>query len=183
MQRIVWALACASLLSAPAALAQEGLGWVFEFDLEFGGDAVATTNFTDGSSQDTHAGQGLSVAAGAHYRAAGSSWDTRATLGYKYVSSQASDADIYMRRVPMELIVDYMYENGAWLGLGVSRHTGIQYNGGGVNPNVAFEDATGPVIEVGWQWIGLSYTFMDYTATGGGTVNADNVGLKVIGRF
>jgi hypothetical protein len=181
MKRIAWGLACASMLQASSAMAE--LGWVLEADLEFGGDTVATVFFTDGSSQDTEAGQGLAVAVGAHYRFPDSNWDARATLGYKYVTTQASDVDIYLRRVPMEFIVNYMFDGGTWLGLGLSRHTGTRYHGGGVIPDIEFEDATGTVFEFGYHWLGLSLTRMDYTAVGGGTVSADNFGIKLIGRF
>ena len=47
------AVACSLLMFSCMPLAYApGLGFVFEADLEFGGDDLATLNFTDGSTQD-----------------------------------------------------------------------------------------------------------------------------------
>jgi hypothetical protein len=176
-------VACASLFLSSAAFADSPVGWVLEADLEFGGDPVATVYFSDGTSQDVKAGQGVSIAVGGHFRASDKSpWDTRATIGYKYVTTKATNADITLTRVPLELIVDYMFENGGWLGLGVSHHTNISFDSDGLGPEGDFDDATGPVIEAGWNWIAATYTIMDYSA-GGESASANNFGIKVIGRF
>ena len=51
------AVACFLLMFSCMPLAHAadaGLGFVFEADLEFGGDDLATLNFTDGSTQDVN---------------------------------------------------------------------------------------------------------------------------------
>jgi hypothetical protein len=181
------ALSCAAL-TAPslscAADRQEGFGFVMEADLEYGGDAIATVNFTDGSDQDIKAGQGVSVAMGAHYRSSAESpFSVRGTLGYKYTATAASNADINLGRVVFEVLGNYAWDNNWWVGAGVTRHSNIKLHGDGFGPNAAFDDATGPTVEVGWRWIALSYTQIEYTDEFGSDWDASSLGLTFTSKF
>ncbi|HEU4653030.1 MAG TPA: hypothetical protein VFS47_03540 [Steroidobacteraceae bacterium] len=171
------------MLAANVCAAQDrGLGFVFEGDLEYGGDRVATVSYEDGSTQDVRAGQGLSLAVGAHYRG-DSPFSIRGTVGYKYVTTAASNADINLSRVVFEVLGNYAWENGWWVGVGVTHHTNIHFKGDGFGPNIDFDDATGPTFELGWRWIALSYTKLDYTSEFGGTVDASSLGLTLVSKF
>lgn len=187
----VWIPFCAFTLlavfgTAPAYAADTpdnvGLGVIFEADLEFGGDDLATVSFTDGSSQDIAAGQGLSVAMGAHYRGT-SPFSVRGTVGYKYVTTAATNADISLGRMVFEVAGNYLWPSDWWLGVGLTHHTGIEFNGDGFGPDVDFEDATGPTVELGWRWIALSYTKMEYTDEFGGDWDASSLGLTFTSKF
>lgn len=170
------------LFSAVCAAQDRGLGFVFEGDLEYGGDRVATVSYEDGSTQDVRAGQGVSLAVGAHYRG-DSPISLRGTLGYKYVTTAASNADISLSRVVMEVLANYAWDNGWWAGVGVTHHTNVRFKGDGFGPDVDFDDATGPTFELGWRWIALSYTKLDYTSEFGGTVDASSFGLTLVSKF
>ena len=177
-----------SILAAPslscAGDRQEGLGFVLEADLEYGGDDIATVNFTDGSAQDIKAGQGLSVAMGAHYRSREDSpFSVRGTVGYKYVTTAASNADISISRVVFEVLGNYAWENGWWVGAGITRHSNIKFDGDGFGPDVTFDDATGPTVEIGWRWIALSYTQLDYADEFGDEWDASSLGLTLTTKF
>lgn len=186
-------LALAGGLLARPALAQQPpqapqpqpakFGFVLAGALEFGGDDVATVLFTNGDTQDLKAGQGLGVDAGVYYRFAESPFSVRGTIGYKFVTTQAENADINMRRIPLQLIGSYHLDNGARMGVGVVRHNGVKFDADGIGTNIDFDDATGYTIELGWKWILLSYTGMDYTDEAGNDYNADNFGLKLIAEF
>lgn len=153
--------------------------------IEFGGGDVATVAFTDGSSQDIEAGQGVSGYAGGMVRLAPHSpWSVRATAGYKYVTTKASNASIDLGRVPLELIGSYKFGNGARVGSGLVYHTAIKLNGDGFFEDVKFKDAVGYRLEAGWNWIVLTYTGLDYKArNGGGKTDASSVGVHVIVGF
>jgi hypothetical protein len=170
------------LFSAVSAAQDRGLGFVFEGDLEYGGDRVATVSYEDGSTQDVRAGQGVSLAVGAHYRG-DSPISVRGTIGYKYVTTAASNADISLSRVVMEVLANYAWDNGWWVGVGVTHHTNVHFKGDGFGPDIDFDDATGPTVEVGWRWIALSYTKLDYTSEFGGTVDASSLGLTLVSKF
>lgn len=158
-------------------------GFVLGGALEFGGDDVATVLFTNGDTQDVKAGQGLGVDAGVYYRFAESPFSVRGTVGFKFVTTQAENADINMRRIPLQLIGSYHLDNGARMGVGVVRHNGVKFDADGIGTNIDFDDATGYTIELGWKWILLSYTGMDYTDDAGNDYSADNFGLKLIAEF
>ncbi len=144
---------------------------------------MATVLFINGDTQDVKAGQGLGVDAGVYYRFAESPFPVRGTVGFKFVTTQAENADINMRRIPLQLIGSYHLDNGARMGVGVVRHNGVKFDADGIGTNIDFDDATGYTIELGWKWILLSYTGMDYTDDAGNDYSADNFGLKLIAEF
>lgn len=160
-----------------------GLGFVFEGDLEYGGDDIATLEFVDGSSQDIKTGQGVTLALGGHYRAAGSPFSMRGTIGYKYVTTKASNADISIGRTVFELVGNYLFANDWWVAAGLTHHSGIKFDGDGFAPDIDFKDATGPTLEVGWRWIALSYTNLEYKGKYGGEADASSVGLTLVSKF
>jgi hypothetical protein len=175
------ALSCMS--TAHAEKDNEGLGFAIEADLEYGGDDLATLEFTDGSSQDIKAGQGVTIALGGHYRAAESPFSVRGTVGYKYVTTQASNADISVGRTVFEVVGNYLWDSGWWIGGGITHHSSIKFDADGFGPDVKFDDATGPTVEVGWRWIALSYTKLDYKDPFGGEWDASSVGLTLTSKF
>jgi len=179
--------ACGLAVAACPVFADAGhparFGFVIDGALEFGGDEVATVVFEDGDTQDVKAGQGVGVDVGLYYRLADSPLSIRGTVGYKYVSTQAENADIHMSRVPLQLIASYHLPDGARFGAGIVRHNSIRFDADDLGPDLDFEDATGFTAEVGWKWFLLSYTGMDYTDEFGVEYSADNFGVKFIGEF
>jgi hypothetical protein len=184
------AFACVVLggLAQPA-LAADGksgakLGFLVEGDIEYGGDDVVTVSFKDGSTQDIKAGQGATVAVGGYFKPEESSpFSLRATVGYKFVTTAASNADIGIDRIVYELVGDYDWPTGWHVGAGLARHTNIKFDADGFGRNMSFDDATGVTAELGWKWISLSYTAIDYKDELGRKWNAGSVGLAVAWRF
>ena len=185
----VRALACVMLgaLAGPAAAADDSaakFGFLVGADLEYGGDDIITVSFTDGSDQDIKAGQGGTFSIGGYFKPHESSaFSARGTVGYKFVTTAASNADIGIDRIVYELVGDYEWPSGFWVGAGLVRHTGIQLDGDGFGPDVDFDDATGVTAELGWRWIGLTYTKIDYEDEFGAQWDANSVGLSFIWRF
>ncbi|WP_153067464.1 hypothetical protein [Steroidobacter cummioxidans] len=168
---------------AQAQAENTGFGFVFEGDLEYGGDEIATLEFVDGSSQDVKTGQGITLALGGHYRADGSPFSVRGTVGYKYVTTKASNADISIGRTVVEVVGNYLFANNWWVAAGLTHHTGIKFDGDDFAPDIDFKDATGPTVEVGWRWIALSYTKLEYKGKYGGEADASSFGLTLISKF
>lgn len=184
-----------ALLSATSAMAQdhEGrIGFAVGADLEYGGDDVATVSFEDGDSQDVKAGQGVTVAAGMHYTSRGDmGFVARGTIGYKFVTTAADNADIGMDRMVYELVGGYQFDNGMWLAAGPVRHANVEFDADGFGPNIEFADANGLTFEIGWRWVSLAYTKIEYEPERYGSLNvagspkmdASNFGLALSYRF
>jgi hypothetical protein len=164
---------------APAGAAPAGhLGFVGELVLEFGGDNVARVFFTNGGTQDVKAGQGGTLALGGHYRPATVPIDLVATLGYKFVTTAASNADIGITRVVIQAVGLYDPTGEWFVGGGPVLHTATKFDGGGLISDVNFDPSIGLTLQAGYKWIGLTGTFMTYKA-GGASVNASAIGLSV----
>ena len=190
---IAWLLVMAAIAAAPVAGAQarpmpgdsgNRFGFAVQTDLDFGGDDLATVSFKNGKSQDVKAGQGVTVSAGVHFRPVDTTpFDVQALVGYKYVTTAASNADITVTRVVLQLVGDYQFDNGVYLGGGVVQHSGTKLDGDGFFRNVDFDDATGFVLESGWRWVGLHYTNIKYRNNFVKNVDASHVGVRFMFRF
>ena len=183
-------LALAALAAVPVTVAAQSgggaepasngptLSFVLMAKLEAGGDRVATVFFEDGSDQHVVAGQGGTFAVGAKIRpSAQSPFAVRATGGVKFMTTAADNADIYLLRFPLEAVATYDFARDFHAGAGVVYHTGLGFHGGGLGDDIDFDNATGATVELGWRWVALSYTKIDYTDEFGHTYNASNAGL------
>jgi hypothetical protein len=140
--------------------------------------------FDDDSTQDLKAGQGVTLEAGGYFKPnAASPISVRATFGYKFVTTAASNADIGIDRLVFKLGSQYEWTSGFWVGGGLVRHTGIEFDADGLGENVEFEDATGFSAEVGYKWFSLSYTGIDYEDEFGTEVDASSIGIGLAFKF
>jgi hypothetical protein len=181
------ALAAASIsASQPALAADNGSrgGWLAQADFDFGGDDLATVSFENGDTQDVKAGQGIALAFGGYFRPSDSvPFELQGIVGYKFVTTAASNADIKVTRTTLQLNGIYRFANGWYAGGGLTRHMGPKLDGDGFFENVDFDDANGFTAEIGWRWIGLHYTAMDYSSPGFEDVDASHIGVRLTWRF
>jgi hypothetical protein len=185
--RLVLAVFTLLLSGMCGAQAQDGGprgGFMTQLDLDFGGDDLATVSFEDGDSQDIEAGQGVTFSVGGWFRPVASSpFEVQALLGYKYTTTAAENADINVSRVVLALNGVYRFDNGAYLSAGLTHHASPELDGDGFFEDIPFDDATGFRMEVGWRWIGLHYTSMEYSSTFYENVDASSIGLSLTYRF
>jgi len=170
----------------PAAAANLGprAGFLAQMDLDFGGDDIATVYFEDDSSQDITAGQGVAVSIGGYFRPIeSSSFEIDASIGYKYATTQADNADINISRTMLQLEALYRWPNGFYLGAGVIQHMSPELNGDGFFPDIEFDDATGFNAEIGWRWISLHFTDISYESDLFEDVDASHVGIRFTYRY
>jgi hypothetical protein len=182
-------LATVAVLARPLDAQQSPahtFGWVLEAAFEGGGARVAETYFTDGSSQTMRAGQGGTFAVGMEFRPrALPRLGLRGTVGWKFVTTAATNADIKLTRFPLEAAASWALDKDWHVDAGIVHHTGIRYDGGGFGPNAEFDPATGATLELGWRWVALTYTAMDYTDEFGYTYDASGYGVSfrwVVGK-
>jgi hypothetical protein len=146
--------------------------------LELGGDEVAEVYFTNGNTQSVNAGQGGSIAIGGQFAIpALEKLLLRATVGYKYVTTEADNAHIRLTRVPVQFTANWMLTNKWRLGGGLAMHRGIRFKADGIGKNISFDAAKGPVFEVAYRGIGLIYTAMKYKDEMNHTYSANAIGL------
>lgn len=179
------AFAGALLLAGPASAEDAGRrgGFLVNLDLDYGGDDLAVVSFEDGDSQNVKAGQGFGIGLGGWFRPVEEvPLEVQAALGYKFVTTAASNADIGVSRTTVQLNAVYRLANDWYLGAGLMHHMSPELDGDGFFEDIQFDDATGFSAEVGWKWIGLHFTSIDYSADGYEDADAGYVGLRFTWR-
>ena len=152
---------------------------VAEFGIEAGGDRVATVTFTDGSRQSVRAGQGGTLAAGLLWTPSATvPASLRLTAGFKFQTTAADNVSIWMRRFPVELVGSWHLPNQWRVGAGLVRHIQPRFTAENLVPDIAFGDATGGTLEVGWNVVALTWTALSY-----GSVKANAIGATLIWPF
>jgi hypothetical protein len=175
---------CPAMKVAAAQPEQAHVGAVLEAGVEYGGDNVAEVFYTNGTTQNIKAGQGLAVGAGLHYQPAASPFDLAATIGYKYMRTAAYNTNLGIDRVTFKLIGTYALPNRFWLAAGPVWHTGTKFNGDGFAPDIKFDDAFGGTVGFGWRWIGAYYTSIRYRSSLlVDSIDGSNVGVLFTWKF
>jgi len=178
-------LCCAVLISldlsaqdvSTAANTVKPFGFLLDVGLELGGDEIAEIFFTNGDDQSVNAGQGGSIAVGGEY--AIDKFAIRGTVGWKYVTTQASNANIRLTRVPINISANYMIIDKLRIGAGISSQQAIKFKGDDFLPDIDFGSATGPRFEIAYAGVGLTYTMLTYKEKNGTLeYSADAFGLN-----
>lgn len=153
---------------------------------ELGGETIAVTHFTNGQTQSMPAGQGISIALGGQYQILkAEKLLLRGTIGYKYITTMATDANISLSRLPLVFSVNYMAVKKLRLSAGLTNHQIIRFNADGYGEDAKFKSAAGPIFEVAYHGIGLTYTAMTYKDSQNSRYSANSIGLSLsetIGR-
>ncbi len=194
MNHVRYGAVFALLLAAGAANAQETnappedlgprVGFLGQVDLDYGGDDVATVYFEDDDSQNVKAGQGLAISVGAYFRPiASSTFEIDASVGYKFSTTAASNADIGVERTMLQLGVSHRWPNGFYLGGGLVQNIGPTVDGDGFFEDIDFDDAQGFNLEIGWRWVALHYTDMTYESDLYEDVDASHFGVRFTYRY
>ncbi len=146
--------------------------------LEFGGDDLAYVVYDDGHTQNINAGQGGTIAIGGELDFLKTKGlFLRGTLGYKYLTSSASNAHIRLTRIPIEISLNYNVVKKMWLGVGLVTHSGIKLNFDGLAENERFNSNLGTILKLGYGGLGISFTVMKYEGRYNDDYNANSFGL------
>lgn len=169
--------------SAAPSVTRSGptIGFVADLGFEFGGDDFLDVSFTNGGTQKIRAGQGGTVAVGGIVRPREDSpLSLRGTVGFKYVTTAADNANITFTRIPVELVGTYARPNGVRFGAGVVMHANNTFNGDGFVTDETYPTTTGVTAEVGYKAIALTYTAINYKAQGGPSFNGGSIGVQLL---
>jgi hypothetical protein len=157
---------------------------------EFGGEKLFTVTYSDGSTSDVTAGEGLSIYGGAIAEdlapLGAAALDLQASAGLKYSTvREATNGGADFFRYPLELLAFVRYRP-LRVGLGPAYHVGGSFAGNGVLSPFSFEldPALGLVAQADYLFgrffnLGLRYTSIRYRASraGAGSVDASNLGV------
>jgi hypothetical protein len=146
--------------------------------LELGGDAIAVVSFQDGSTQKVNAGQGGTFFAGGEWNLGKEAqWAIRATLGIKYVTTKATNANITLTRIPIRLTGLRQLGKKWWIAAGAVTHQSIRFNAGGIGQDQQFTGTLSPTFELGYSAVSFVFTPMTYKDEAGASYKAGSAGL------
>lgn len=131
----------ASLLAVTASLSfaqttnPSNLRFFVGVDAGSGGDTLASVTYTDGSTQDIKAGNGLQFKGGVGYRINPSA-EVIASLGWQFITTRASNGSISFDRFPLEVIGLWNATDAIRLGGGLRYASGAKFSTSGVASNL-----------------------------------------------
>lgn len=155
-----------TFLSAQNAEKAVKAGFLMEFGAEWGGDELLTVQFTNGEEQTMHAGQGIHLAAGTELAFAKiDDLIVRMSFGLKWSPTAADDANIAFTRLPLTVSPFWKIKEDFRVGVGATAHLAPNLNGDGFVEDVKFSSSIGPRFEIGYKWIAITYTLMNYKSS------------------
>lgn len=160
------AFALGMLLSA-SAMADADLHFVGTAGLSFGGDKLATVQYTNGNSSDVTAGGTVYIAAGGALDFKDTPLSLRVMGGYHVDKAAAQNGDVTFDRTTLDAQAFYRIGNHR-IGGGLVQHYSPKYQDDFDGISAEFKDATGTSIEYNYlpegSKVGFSLraVFIDY---------------------
>lgn len=151
-----------------------------EGGIEYDGDELLTVFFTNGVDQTMLAGQGGYLALGGDFQFQKiKSLMLRATIGYKYNTTAASNANIRLTRLPINIIPYWKINEDLRIGIGITTHQIVNLNGYDFIADVVFTSPLGLRFELGYKWVALTYTAIKYKADTNESFSASSLGVSL----
>jgi hypothetical protein len=161
---------------------------VAKIGFDFGGDKLATAQFTNGSSDSIKAGELAYLGVGGSFITDSRDIEVEVTLSYKFRNISANNGDIKFTRYPLETLVFYRFPKYR-LGGGLTYHLSPKVSGSGVASNIngSFDDSLGFVLQGDYLItqkvsVGARYTNIKYKV-GGASFDGSSVGVTAGMRF
>ncbi len=188
--KLTLALCCIALLVTSNTLLSQTANnsltakFLIEGGVEYGGDEIIEVFFTNGGNQTMRAGQGGYIAVGGQFEfSAIKNFMLRTSIGFKYNTTAADNANIRLTRVPITLMPHLLLKNNFRVGLGITTHQSVNFNGDGFVQDIRFTSSLAPKFEVGYKWISLTYTPIKYRAETGEQLSASSFGVTFSHAF
>lgn len=133
--------------------------------VQFGGEALVETRWSDGETSQLKAGNAASIALGGllePYRGPSHTFQLQGTVGYNYTGTSALNGSAKLTHVPVELLAFYYHRpSHLRVGGGAQYQISSTFVGTGVIAGtVPFDNALGLVLQAEW----LPYSFMSVYA-------------------
>lgn len=159
------------------------MGLVLEAAGELGGQGLVSVRYRNGATQTIRAGDGVTLAAGVHFEPIALPIDFAATVGYKFAGTADARSDLGIDRVVVKATGTVLLPLHWWVDAGPVWHTDTRIRGGGYFQDVHFDDAVGGTVGVGWRWVGVSYTYIQYSNPEVSDVNGSSGGITFTWKF
>ena len=185
MKRIIFVLHLGLFLTTIQVFAQQSeqplsAKFLIEGGIEYGGDEILQIFFTNGEDQTMRAGQGGYIAVGGELQFTSvKQLMLRASIGIKYNTTAADNANIRLTRFPVHLTPFWKINDDFRLGVGITTHLNPTLKGDGFVPDVTFTSTMGPRFEFGYKWIALTYTAISYEDESGESFSASSIGASI----
>lgn len=185
MKRIIFVFCLSLFLFVTQVFAQQSerpltAKFLIEGGIEYGGDELLQVFFTNGEDQTMRAGQGGYIAVGGQLQFSSvKQLMLRASMGIKYNTTAADNANIRLTRFPINLTPFWKINDDFRLGVGLTTHINPNLKGDGFVPDVAFTSKFGPRFEFGYKWIALTYTAINYEDDSGESFSASSIGASI----
>ncbi len=189
MKKLLFVLLLGLILTSVQVSAQQTekpviAKFLIEGGIEYGGDEILKVFFTNGEDQTMRAGQGGYVAFGGEFQFSKvKGLMLRTTIGIKYNTTAADNANIRLTRYPIQLTPFWKINDDFRLGVGITSHLNPKLKGDGFVPDVAYTSTIGPRFEFGYKWIALTYTAISYEDETGESFSASSIGASVSFTF
>lgn len=158
--------------------------FLVEAGVEYGGDEILQVFFTNGEDQTMRAGQGGTIAVGGEFQFKDvKHLMLRTSIGLKYNTTAADNANIRLTRFPFHFTPFYKINNDFRLGVGITTHLNPNLKGDGFLQDIAYKSSVGPRFEFGYKWIALTYTSVKYKDETGENFSANSFGASVSFTF
>jgi hypothetical protein len=189
LPRAVAGAAVALLIAAggsrPALAVTGEAGVGLSVDLNAGADTLATLRFSDGSSQEIKAGNGLLFTLGGGvilFEQQRHRLEAVLDVGVKFSTMQPSqNADLSFVRIPIEALAFYRNDDAHFrVGAGGAYyvHSALSGSGAASNLQLDFNPGLAEIAEADFLWgrgyLGVRYTHLSYTVSGSSASAAAN---------
>ena len=181
MKKLLLIVSVSFLMNNSLASDMKGL---VKLSADFGGEKLITVPFTDGSTADVEAGQGLLIGGGGEVNVLPNML-IKATAAFKYTSAGlANNGSVTWTRVPIDIIALYRLDK-LKVGGGISYSLNNSLKGSGVASGVDsdFDNALGytAILEYAISEkysASVQYTLMEFKeSVSGTTVDGNNFGI------
>lgn len=185
MKNLIFAFSLSLMLMSINAFSQTSENvlkgkFLIEGGIEYGGDEILKVFFTNGGDQTIKAGQGGYVAFGGQLEFQKiKNLMLRASVGIKYNTTAAENANIRLTRFPISLTPYLKIKDDFRIGIGITTHQNVKFKGDGFVSDMDFTSSIAPRFEFGYKWIGVTYTSINYKVETGKELSASSLGLSV----
>jgi hypothetical protein len=160
-------------MSAHADQLTGGFHPVVNVGITGGGDTIATTQYSNSTSQDIKAGGLFQIGGGVLWQATDMPLATQFTVNYHVDDNTASNGSATFDRVPIELTLFYTGVDKWRFGGGVRFVQSPKYRGhidGVSDQAINFKNTTGALVEIGYgftphMWLNLRFVSESYQPT------------------
>jgi len=101
----------------------------------------------------------------------------RSAASYKFVTASAGDAKIRYTRIPFHFSAFYKITDDFRVGVGAATRFNPQLKGDGVLSDASYSSPWGPRFELGFKWIAVTYTTLNYTKDTDGDFSGNSIGV------